>query len=376
MAEIDKLYHKISRNIIEHGYEYKTDNRPQPCVQLSSINLDISLQEFPLLTTKKMFTKGIVEELLWFLRGDSHVSSLIQKGVNIWNQDGYNYYTKMYSKFPMDKPLLSFEEWFQKQLTTKPTYSGDVGMNYGAQWRTWTKHGEAKFDDLVSVDIVDQIQVLIDNLRKPNPINRRHIVTAWNPAELDQTALPPCHWAFEIIVRPLTNAMKIQYSGKDQEYLDTLWLEGFGKNNNEEAKATFIEETKHVPDFGFILKWHQRSVDTFLGLPFNIASYALLANIIGTLTGIQPLSIIGDLSNVHFYKPHIEVVEQQLLNDVNTHSGCQLSFSDNYIRQVDEFRLGQTNLDEFLSRISSEDFIFNNYNSYPALKGDMFAPVE
>ena len=382
MAKIDVLYHNVARNIIEHGYEYLTDNRPQPCVQLSSVNMDIPLTEFPLLTTKKMFTKSIVEELLWFLRGENNIKPLLDKKVNIWNQDAHKHYQREMIKRNGQGSLIEEQYIGQIEKLGKVIDHGfeygDIGRNYGVQWRKW-KNANFKIDgeDIRTLKLpFDQIQNLLDNLRKPNPINRRHIVTAWNPAELDQTALPPCHWAFEIIVRPLTNAMKIEYSGKDQEYLDTLWMEGFGKANNEEAKATFLEETKHIPSYGFILKWHQRSCDFFLGSPFNIASYALLAHIIGSLTDLQPLSIIGDLSNVHFYQPHIEVVQQQLNNDVNLYNGCYLSFSENYLMNMTLFKGSAITLDEFLETLSHEDFIFNNYNSFPALKGDMFAPVE
>lgn len=417
MSKVTILYHQLAKAILETGYEYTTDNRPDiPCKQISSVNLEIPLNEFPLLTTKKMFTKGIVAELLWFLKGDSHVSTLNQQGVTIWNKDTYSFYLKCYEKWPLGKEKLSFEQWEEKQKTSKPTHSGDAGRHYGQQWRNWqggpeifTINIEAlplqldqettkrlmkemhntpfiPFDDTQNVTPimrkVDQIEVLLDGLRKPNPLNRRHIVTAWNPAELSETALPPCHWAFEILPRPLTDSMRIDHSGGDKEYLETLWKEAVVRND-EEAKITLEKELAHVPKWGFTLKWHQRSVDTFLGLPFNIASYALLALIIGSITDMVPLNIIGDLSNVHFYtKPensesesHIELVKQQLMNNPAAFPGPGFEFSTNYMGWLALYKKGEISFDDFLDQLSIDDFMFKNYQSFPPLKGDMYEPT-
>jgi len=320
--------------------------------------------------------------LLWFLKGDSHVSTLNHSGVTIWNKDTYNFYLKMYEKYPLGKEKLTFEQWEEKQKTTKPTHSGDAGRHYGVQWRSWTQINQASIDGLAVYSSFDQIQTLLDNLRKPNPINRRHIVTAWNPAELDQTALPPCHWAFEVIPRPLSYTQRIEYSGGDKVYLETLWSEGIGKNN-QEAKDLLEDNLKHVPKWGFTLKWHQRSVDTFLGLPFNIASYALLAYIIGSIVDMVPLTIIGDLSNVHFYtkpensesKSHIELVKEQLSRNPNAFKGPQLSFSENYLQELNLYKTGSISFDAFINTLSHEDFVFENYESFGAIKGDMYEPT-
>lgn len=372
MSRIDVLYHGLAEDIIAHGYAYKTDNRPQPCLQLSSYEMRIPLDEFPLLTTKKMFTKGIVEELLWFLRGEDNIKPLLDAGVTIWNQDAYNFYKRIFNSIESNPEIMYSQEEFINHIKLGNIHIqgmngyvlGDVGRNYGVQWRSWqgekplsidmdalpkydseqmkalikSVHSQPLFyvnldSEVVKIEF-DQITNLLGNLMKPNPISRRHIVTAWNPAETDDTALPPCHWAFEIIPEPVEAG------------------------------------------YGFHLKWHQRSVDTFLGLPFNIASYALLAEIIGSLTGLVPLGIIGDLSNVHFYHPHIEIVEEQLDRSVAEFEASTLSFSDNYLSWADSFKQGGCTFDEFLNNITHSDFIFNNYQSYPALKGDMFAPTE
>lgn len=316
MAKIDKIYHDLSKAILDYGYIYLDESRGKNCKQISSCTLAIPLNEFPLITTKQMFTKGIVGELLWFLRGESDIRYLNENNINIWNQDALNFSNK-------------------NGGNTLSTY---VGRNYGVQWRNWTNVNT--FGDVVPG--FDQITNLIINLKK-KPIGRRHIVTAWNPAELDQTALPPCHWAWEVIPRPLFDFEKKLYP--NQEY-------------------------------GFDLKWHQRSVDTFLGLPFNIASYALLANIIGKMTNFVPLNIIGDLSNVHFYEPHIEVVKEQLLRNTDQFQGCNLTYSANFNNALTSFDCGDMNFDEFINAIEIKDFIFEDYQSFDKLKADMYAPID
>lgn len=329
MAKIDVIYANLSKAILDYGYIYKDESRGKNCKQISTATLSIPLTEFPLLTTKKMFTKGIVGELLWFLRGDSNIKYLNDNGIKIWDEDAKNF-----------------------------SKDGDVGRNYGVQWRDWT--GRNKKGN------VDQFVNLIDALKK-KPIGRRHIVTAWNPAELNQTALPPCHWAFEVLPRPLFDHEKIALVKQ------SIILE---KDFRPSELREYIKDVNNVPQYGFDLKWHQRSVDTFLGLPFNIASYALLAHIIGKLTNFVPLNIVGDLSNVHFYEPHIEVAVEQLQRDPNTHEGCNLLFSERFNDDVNKYHNGDISTNDFLKYLRIEDFIFDNYKSFDSLKAEMFAPTE
>ena len=303
---INLTYHRLLKSIMEYGYTYKDESRNQNLKQLSSASFDISmLSGFPLLTTKKMFTKGVVGELLWFLRGDSNIKYLNDNGIHIWDKDANNF-----------------------------SKNGDVGRNYGVQWRRWTTISKGML-------YVDQIRGLINNL-KSNPMSRRHIVTAWNPAELHQTALPPCHWAFEIIVRP---SYKFE-----------------------------IEEGTVKSEYCFMLKWHQRSVDTFLGLPFNIASYGLLGRIIEELTGYTCTGLVADLSNIHIYEGHFNMVEQQLKNSPERYPLPTFKFSDSANLLFSNHREGKIFLDDVFEDLKIEDFIFENYNSYPQLKADMYEP--
>lgn len=340
MSNIDKAYHNLALGILEMGYEYTDKSRGQKCKQFSSMNMTFDLtDEFPILTTKKIHTKSIVTELLWFLRGDDNIISLLKQGVHIWDKDAYNWYQK---SFPTSDT--SFEEFPQEVLDYEGNYNnvGSVGRNYGVQWRDWTDinnaYGDSQYFEKSSFD---QIANLIKGL-KDNPMSRRHIVTAWNPAELDQTALPPCHWAFEIIPRPAYDFEKAVYP--DVEYY-------------------------------FILKWHQRSVDTFLGLPFNITSYAILAKIIEELTGYKAQGIIGDLSNVHIYEGHIDKVRTQLANDPDKYSAPTFKFSEKALKGFKLFREGKIVLDYAINNLEPSDFIFENYQSYPPIKADMYEPT-
>ena len=202
---------------------------------------------FPLLTTKKMPIKSIVTELKWFLKGDTNIKYLVDNGCNIWNGDAYKKYEKyaMANSYGVD--ILSMDE-FIEQIKTDDKFAakwGELGPIYGKQWRDWNGN--------------DQIQNLIKGL-KENPDSRRHMVNAWNVGELDGMTLPPCHYGFQC----------------------------------------------YVADGKLSLMWNQRSVDTFLGLPFNIASYGALLLILCEETGYEPGDLIGNLGDVHLYNNHIE----------------------------------------------------------------------
>lgn len=344
MSRVDEIYHQLSLNILETGYEYIDKTRDQVCTQISSVALDFNVMtDFPVLTTKKIHTKSIVTELLWFLRGDSNIKYLNDNGVTIWNKDAYKYYLKKYVGEPGNE--LTFEQYVEDAGSISGVIRnftlGDIGRNYGVQWRDWKSKTEYINDNgTIRYKGVDQIGNLIKNLVE-KPMSRRHIVTAWNPAELDETALPPCHWAFEIIPRPAY---------------------GFEKDIFPDV------------DYYFTLKWHQRSVDTFLGLPFNITSYAILAKIIEELTGYKAAGIVADLSNVHFYEGHIDKVKKQLGNDPRTYKSPKFRFSERASVRFEHFREGYATLDEIINELVPEDFIFENYESYPAIKADMYEP--
>ena len=354
MAKIDKEYHKLLNTILSKGTKYEDPNRDGVYrIQIPSYTFKHDFQDgFPAVSTKALHYKSVVGELLWFLRGGTNIKYLIDNGINIWNKDAYNYYLKVSDFEGQEFTLMSFESfietiktcdeidlkhwWKQEGYSTNYTL-GDLGRVYGAQWRNWSGIKDSE-DDPMYYDIkeLDQFSNLIQGL-KENPMGTNHIVTAWNPAELNSMALPPCHWSFEILVEPIES--NIAYN---------------------KLEAVRIEPK--IPEYQFTLKWHQRSVDTFLGLPFNIASYATLAEIIENLTGMKAKGIIGDLSNVHIYEPHLDAVKKQLSNDTNKYGVCELSLED---------MPWAFPIDSILEGTEIEDFKLEGYESYPRISAEM-----
>ena len=364
-----KVIHKLYKKILKEGYTYTDKSRDVKMTQLSSYQIEFDLTKgFPAVTTKKLYWKGVVGELLWFLRGDTNIKYLVDNGINIWNKDAYNWYSEHYNTYYPDSKQNKFTlDEFVSRIKKAPTFEnlkdfqslgislGDLGRVYSAQWREWQGHYTfdmkehrfihgGSYPTNIRHTKIDQISNLIKNL-KENPMSRRHIVTAWNPAELDDMALPPCHWSFEVIVEPLTSSHKGVIINFEKGTSEVVWEE---------------------PKYSFTLKWHQRSVDSFLGLPFNIASYALLAHIIGKLTNMVPKTLIGDLSNVHIYENHIDAVKEQL-----TRKPYELP-------QLDNFRgmkMGMhNNFDSWLNSLEISDFKLKNYKHHPAIQADMIAP--
>lgn len=361
MAKVDVRYHTLLEKILQEGYDYKDESRNVNCKQISSYEFRHNLQTdgFPAITTKKLYWKGVVGELIWFLRGDPDIRYLWDNNISIWDKDWAN---KVFSEYPAI-PFKTIEEaklYYKKDDKEASSHRYSLGPIYGKQWRNWV--GLGKLGDyiltLFNSKKVDQISDLIKNL-KEKPMSRRHLVTAWNPAELNNMALPPCHWAFEIIPRPLTVSERsiIYYSNIQSKEVFTL--------TNE------VLNSLNIPKYTFDLKWHQRSVDIFLGLPFNIASYGLLAHIIGKLTNMIPNELIGDLSNVHIYEPHMKAVKEQLSRDVNKYSECKLDIS----KLIDiDIKKYPDNLDMFIGRLKIEDFNLIDYESFPTIKADMLTP--
>lgn len=335
MAVIDKEYNNLLEKILSKGFRYLDPNRKDVYrLQIPSYSFVHNFDDgFPVLTTKKIYWKGVVTELLWFLSGGTSTKFLIDNNVNIWNKDGVNYLNGQNGT--------NLTEGEYKQKVKEGSLESGLGRVYGAQWRSFNGLGKKKLE----LNKTDQIQNLINNLIS-TPMATRHVVTAWNPSELGIMALPPCHWSFEVLVEPLTRWEKIR-------------LVNFETSNGAVGSRT-------IPQYKFTLKWHQRSVDTFLGLPFNIASYALLAQIIGKLTNMKPKGIIGDLSNVHIYESHLDAVGDQLSRDTKK-----------YPKKVTLSEFGgfeewmHKNIDNWIYTKQISDFKLQGYESYPPIKAEM-----
>lgn len=339
--QLDNQYQQLLKDIIKYGVE-KTDRTGTGTKSIFGYTIRHNMRDgFPLLTTKKMAWKSIVTELLWFLRGDTNIKFLVDNGCHIWDGDAYkNYFNK--NKADIFHPILP-QDAFINTIKTIPEFAkqwGELGPVYGKQWRKWQGWMETSDGNMGSI-WYDQISRLI-NLLRIDPDSRRMIVSAWNVSELDEMVLPPCHYGFQIYTRELSLDERIK------AYEDA----GYIKN---------IDPLDYAPKRAISLMWNQRSVDTFLGLPFNIASYGLLLTLLGKLTNMVPENLIGNLGDTHLYLNHLEQAKEQIERssfdlpkiDLN----FDFTFRDGYLVAWDKIKIDSIQL--------------RNYNSHPAIKAPL-----
>jgi thymidylate synthase len=312
---IEHQYLKLLKDILDNGVT-KQDRTGTGTLSVfgRQIRHDMKLG-FPLLTTKKMFWKGIVTELLWFLRGDTNIKYLVDNDCHIWDGDAYQAYLKNWKPQPVvenelhwleqelvsDRPLP--KDMFIHCIKTDDEFAkkwGELGPVYGKQWREWNRYKWDKIDFDTRIEYVDQIENLINDL-KTNPDSRRLMVSAWNVSELDQMTLPPCHYGFQVYTRELSLEERRKLAKYDSEFVSPMMVESWDRNN--------------IPTRAISLMWNQRSVDTFLGLPFNIASYGLLLEIIAKAVNMVPDELIGNLGDTHLYSNHIKQAKEQLTRE-------------------------------------------------------------
>ena len=280
MNKLDQDYQQLLMDIMTNGVE-KEDRTGTGTISVFGRQIRHNMQDgFPLLTTKKMAIKSVMTELKWFLKGFTNIKYLVDNNCNIWNGDAYKNYLNIYNyNFKDDDTIepLSMEEFIEdiKNDQAFAAQWGELGPIYGKQWREWTVSEDTSYDG--KYVWVDQIANLINDL-KTNPDSRRLMVSAWNPGDQPEMALPPCHYGFQVYTRPSTREEKIVNPGKYRVVS---------------------------------LMWNQRSVDTFLGLPFNIASYGMLLELIAKECDMIPGELIGNLGDVHLYKNHIKQAKTQ-----------------------------------------------------------------
>ena len=325
---IENEYLNLLKDILENGVE-KQDRTGTGTISVfgRQIRHDMS-KGFPLLTTKKMYFKGIVTELLWFLRGDTSIEYLLENDCNIWTGDAYRNYCEQQARKLIQG--CTYQEFVEK-IKTDDEFAkkwGDLGPVYGKQWRKWEQNSVAPWGGL-TINHIDQISNLINDL-KTNPDSRRLMVNAWNVGELNQMVLPPCHYGFQVYTRPTTREEKIVNPGKYR---------------------------------AISLMWNQRSVDTFLGLPFNIASYGLLLEIIAKEVNMVPDELIGNLGDVHLYKNHVDQAKEQMTRE-------PMQLPKLIIDQFDETNHYIGDMDD-ISEYNIEQFKLENYQSHPTIKAPL-----
>jgi thymidylate synthase len=333
MNKLDRQYTDLLQDILDNGVE-KKDRTGTGTISVFGRQIRHKMSDgFPLLTTKKMYMKGIITELLWFLRGDTNVKWLFEQDNYIWLGDVYKRYliedAKILPNMSKEKMTelgygLTQEEFINK-IKTDDEFAkkwGELGPIYGKQWKSWgtgenVTIGHNGLYTLVGEKVIDQIANLINDL-KTNPDSRRLMVNAWNVGELDQMVLPPCHYGFQVYTRELSDKERIEWmGGKIQEKYPAL----------VEQQIKHCDE-HNVPKRAISLMWNQRSVDTFLGLPFNIASYGLLLEIIAKAVNMVPDELIGNLGDVHLYSNHIEQAKEQIGRELSLDERIDLASAD------------------------------------------------
>ncbi len=293
-------YHDLLKHIKAQGFE-KSDRTGTGTTSVFGYQMRYNLADgFPLLTTKKVFTKGIIHEVLWFIKGSTNIQYLVQNGVGIWNEWPFQSYLKqleLEDKFPKYTPQWEAElKAFVERIKTDDAFAaqyGELGPVYGKQWRNF--------------EGVDQLQNVIDDI-KAKPDSRRLIVSAWNPKDIPvmaKSGLPPCHTLFQF----------------------------------------------YVADGKLSCQLYQRSADVFLGVPFNIASYALITHMVAQVCGLAVGDFIHTLGDAHIYSNHFDQVKEQLSREF--YDLPQLKLNPN-INSIFDFTYA--------------DITIENYQCHPAIK--------
>ena len=364
MNNIEHDYLKLLNDIMVNGVT-KSDRTGTGTISVFGRQIRHKMSEgFPLLTTKKMPFKTIVTELLWFLHGDTNIKYLVDNNCHIWDGDAYKAYL---NDKATDLDACYSKEEFINAIKTNDAFAkawGELGPVYGKQWRSWESKGDYKLPDNVFDWVytesglpiteykskqIDQIQNLINDL-KTNPDSRRLMVSAWNPADLPNQVLPPCHYGFQVYTRELS------YNEREQLALQNPIVKELCEVNGPMTPTGW--DTHNIPTRAISLMWNQRSVDTPLGLPFNIASYALLLELLAMEVNMVPDELIGNLGDCHIYLDQVDGVKEQLWRQPLLLGRLVIN---------NEFWNPDANVFD-QQDIRPEDFHVDGYESHPAIK--------
>ena len=362
MNNIDKSYQALLKDILDNGVE-KKDRTGTGTISVFGRQIRHKMSEgFPLLTTKKMPFKLIAAELLWFLRGDTNIKFLLDYDCHIWDGDAYKRYKDTWEMDTYGVLEALSKEQFINKIKTDDKFAkqwGELGPIYGKQWRQWQGWMDMNGNEKGSL-WYDQILEVVHSL-KTNPDSRRLMVSAWNVAELNQMVLPPCHYGFQFYTRELSNKERYR-----------IWF-----NKNYETGMEFNDEL--IPDFddkyyestpkrAISLMWNQRSVDTPLGLPFNIASYGLLLKIIAKEVGMHPDELIGNLGDCHIYLNQIEGVKEQISREPFQLPKVEITERNWYLHEKVKQHLGPKSFNDKILSYRPECFVLKDYQSHGKIK--------
>jgi thymidylate synthase len=380
MNNLDKSYQQLLSDVLENGHK-KNDRTGTGTISVFGRQIRHKMsQGFPVLTTKKMAWKTMVTELIWFLRGDTSIQFLIDNNCHIWDGDAYKkFLTKasevkqayldgdllgtqphiesMFSN-PNSLTILTQNEFINK-IKTDSEFSktwSQLGPVYGKQWRNWTNQSKKNHyvtpgEPTHNNKRIDQIDNLINDL-KTNPDSRRLMVSAWNVGEIDQMTLPPCHYGFQVYTRELSNEERLDWMKKNRPKT-VLPMREF----DVEFSMDEFFRPYDVPKRAISLMWSQRSCDLFLGIPFNIASYGLLLEIIAKEVNMIPDELIGNLGDVHLYTNHIEQAKEQI---------TRIPFELPTLK----FYSNKESMDD-ISHYEIEDFELLDYQSHSTIKAPL-----
>jgi thymidylate synthase len=425
MNKLDKDYTDLLQDILDNGTT-KSDRTGTGTISVFGRQIRHNMKDgFPLLTTKKMPFKTIATELVWFLRGDTNIKYLVDNNCHIWDGDAYKRY-QTETMFNSDNKWLNeldginlgtgekgkvyrqfIPEEFINKIKTDDEFAkrwGELGPIYGKQWRGWETYKKWETDFIGTYNqskSIDQIQNLINDL-KGNPDSRRLMVNAWNVGELDSMTLPPCHYSFQVYTRELSSQERVKLYEQ--------------KTNVDTSFFPVLSETldfHNIPTRAISLMWNQRSCDLFLGIPFNIASYGLLLEIIAKEVNMVPDQLIGNLGDTHLYSNHIEQAKEQIgremdlderkeysknpefFQDINGATWSSVmgleALKDDHKKEIhnifdeenipkrtrEPFPLPKLKLGHFgsilenISVVDLSDFIIENYQSHPTIKAPL-----
>jgi thymidylate synthase len=378
---LDSQYQQLLQDIIDFGVD-KQDRTGTGTKSIFGYTIHHNMSwGFPLLTTKKVPFKTMATELMWFLMGDTNIKYLVDNNCHIWDGDCYKAYIKRYNKgeYVGKTKLLEnskknrtltepfTQEEFINKIKTDDEFAktwGELGRIYGKQWRDWLNFKWEAIDKVDpshpnlpmikwNIESIDQITNLINEL-KTNPNSRRLMVNAWNVAELEDMVLPPCHYGFQVYTRELS------YNEREQLALQNPIVKELCEVNGPMTPTGW--DTHNIPTRAISLMWNQRSVDTFLGLPFNIASYGLLLEIIAREVNMMPYHLIGHLGDTHLYSNHIEQAKEQISRESKDLLPTLKMSSGHNFRAALKGKVDEIDLN---------DFILLGYDPHPTIKAPL-----